>query len=321
MKKVLSILLVLFFAASLAAQEESKVSFTPDMRLIFQYGLDLDSKDHLFNLERAYIGLKAKLDNVSFRITGDIKYDSNTDVKDIYLKYAYAEVDKLLPMSKFIFGQQKTGLIDFEQDGIWGHRAIAKVPTDLHKNGAGKTMDTSADMGLSVDMKLPNKLGGLHLGYFAGEGYKKDTEEEGKEKALSLRANLNLGPLMVTAYVKTWWEPAGADNQNMFGAIVSFKNDLLSVAAEFFMKDSGTTAQIIAAYATFHAIPKKLDIFARFDMNDPDIDVEDNGVNHLYLGLKYFLASKTSVAAFFRSYMPSVGDNANSINFSFDQKF
>lgn len=315
MKKVLSILLVLFCAASLAAQEESKVSFTPDMRLIFQYGLDLDSKDHLFNLERSYIGFKAKLDNVSFRITGDIKYDSNTDVKDIYLKYAYAEVDKLLPMSKFIFGQQKTGLVDFEQDEIWGHRDVAKVPVDAYG------LDTSADMGLSVDLKLPNKLGGLHLGYFAGEGYKKNTLEDGEEKAVSLRANLNLGPLMVTVYGKIWGQPAGADSETLFGAIVSFKNELLSAAVQFFMNDTGTTEQVISAYATFHAIPKKLDIFARFDMNDPDIDVEDNGVNHLYLGLKYFLASKTSVAAFFRSYMPSVGDNANSINFSFDQKF
>ena len=317
MKKVLSLLLVLFFAASLAAEEESKVSFTPDMRLIFQYGLDMDSKDHLFNLERAYIGLKAKLDNVSFRITGDVKYDSNTDIKDIYLKYAYAEVDKLIPMSKFIFGQQKTGLIDFEQDSIWGHRDVAKVPVDAYG------LDTSADMGLAIDMKLPNKLGGLHLGYFAGEGYKKETVEGGEEKAVSLRAKLNLGPLMVTVYGKIKGMPAGADSQTLFGAIVSFKNDMISAALQFFMNDTGTTEQVIAAYATFHAIPKKLDIFARFDMNDPNTDVDneaDEG-SHLYLGLKYFLASKTSVAAFFKSYMPSVGDNANSINFSFDQKF
>ena len=118
MKKVVSILLVLFFAAALAADEESKVSFTPDMRLIFRYNLDLNDKTHHYNLERAYLGLSAKLDNVTFRTTLDLTYSSD-GVKAMYLKYACAEVDKLIPLSRFIFGQQKTGLIDFE-DNIWG---------------------------------------------------------------------------------------------------------------------------------------------------------------------------------------------------------
>jgi hypothetical protein len=319
MKKVLSILLVLFFAASLAADGESKVSFTPDMRLIFQYNFDLNNTTHHYNLERAYLGLSAKLDNVTFRTTLDLTYSSD-NVKAMYLKYAYAEINKLIPIGKYIFGQQKTGLIDFE-DKIWGHRSVAKVPVDLYK------LDTSADMGLALDMKLPNKLGGIHFGYFAGEGYKGDTEEEDQEKALSLRANFNLTPcLMMTAYGKYGFKRAAdAENDVLFGGILSFKNKLVSVAAEFFSRTTRADVgqRLIAAYATFHAIEKKLDIFARFDMWDPNTDVDDetDEGNHLYLGLKYFLASKTSVAAFFRSVMPSVGDNANSINFSFDQKF
>ena len=323
MKKVLSILIVILFAVSLAADDGGKVSFKPDMRLIFHYGFDLNNETHLYNLERAYLGLKAKIDNVSFRITMDIKDvdidDDGTqavDLKGMYLKYAYAEIKKLIPLSKLIFGQQKTGLIDFEGK-IWGHRAIAKVPLDMWG------LDTSADVGLAVDAKLPGKLGGIHLGYFNGEGYKGSTSEDEQQKALSLRANINLGPIMLSGYAKTWWQPGGADNHNLFGAIVSFKNKMISAAAQFFMKDTGTTEQVISAYATFHAIPEKLDIFARFDMYDEDIDTDNDGKNVFMAGIKYNLAKKTAVYFGFgnTSYEASGTDSEQMIDIAFDQKF
>ena len=319
MKKVVSILLVLFFAAALAADEESKVSFTPDMRLLFRYNLDLNDKTHHYNLERAYLGLSAKLDNVTFRTTLDLTYSSD-GVKAMYLKYACAEVDKLIPLSRFIFGQQKTGLIDFE-DNIWGHRSVAKVPVDLYK------LDTSADMGLALDMKLPNKLGGIHFGYFSGEGYKGDTEEEDQEKALSLRANIKFTPcLMLTAYGKFGFKrTADTDNDVLFGGILSFQNKLVSIAGEFFRRTrrDGDKEQVIAAYATLHAIEKKLDIFARFDMYDPNTDVDDNGYNNIMLGAKYFVAEKTAVslALGLTMYQASGSDTDSMLQLAFDQKF
>jgi len=150
MKKILPLVLLVLCVAGLMA----KANFKPDMRLFMHYNYGLDSKKHLYALERSYLGLKATIDNVTFRTTLDFKYDSDLNVKNVYVQYTYAEVKDLVPMSKLIFGQQKTGLIDFEGK-IWGHRSVSRVGIDLYK------MDTSADVGLAIESKLPNKPGGL----------------------------------------------------------------------------------------------------------------------------------------------------------------
>ena len=320
MRKILVILVLLAFSLNVFAADEKvfKPSIKPDMTMYFNYGLDLDENTNLFELGRMYLGLKVKpTKNVTFRATLDVKYDGS--VKGAYFKYAYAEVKKLIPMSKFIFGQQKTGLIDFNQK-IWKYRELVKVPVDLAK------LDTSADMGLAIDGKLPAGMGGFHVGFFAGEGYKKDTTEEDKAKAFSFRLNLTplktIKGLMLTGYYKLWASSvSGGDSTSMFGAILSLKCKMLTIAGEYFSKATGDAGAetVSSLYASFHAVPKLLDIFGRVDFNDHDTDVDFDLQTNLYVGLKYWIAKKTSMGlAYVRV---AATDISHGLNLFFKQSF
>ncbi len=323
MKKVIVVLLLLSVVGAVFAGEEGakfKPSFKPDMQLYFNYDFDTDADSNLFTLGRMYLGLKVKpTKDVTLRATTDIKYDGS--LKNVYLKYAYAEIKNILPVlgMKFIFGQQKTGLIDFEQK-IWGHRDVSKVGLDKYK------IDDSADMGLVLDGKLPSKLGAFHLGFYGGEGYKGDTTEVDDYKAFSVRVNLTpfasskgaLEKLMLTGYFKMW---GGATKVNTFGGILSLQNKMISVAAEYFIDsvDGGSAETLFSAYLTFHAILKKVDIFARLDLNDPSDGVDDNEITSIIAGVKYKIAKKSSIALAFNSSTEKTGASTevNSKVFSF----
>jgi len=330
MKKIFTVLLIILFAATAFAEGETekkefKPSFKPDMTLYFNYGFDLDGKTNLFDLTRMYLGLKTKpVENVVFRATLDVSYDSDIGVKGAYFKYAYAEVKKIIPKFKLIFGLQKTGLIDFEQK-IWMHRDIAKVGVDSYR------LDTSADMGLALDGKLMGGQLGIHVGLYAGEGYKKDTEEENKDKAASLRLNFkpmkDMG-LMFTAYAKQWFPSvSGADARNLLGLIVSYQQKKrFSAGLEYFLKDdTANNYSLVSAYATFCATPKA-QILIRLDMVDPDTSVADMEATSILAGIKYFITKKTSVALTFATTSTGQGtgvdaETTSAVNMTFMQKF
>ena len=326
MKKILVVLVLLTFSISSFSAEEGsfKPSFKPDMLMFFNYGIDLDKNTNLFELNRMYLGFKAKpSENVMFRGTLDVQYDSVNGSKGAFFKYVYAEISKLIPMSKLVFGQLKTGLIDFELKH-WIYREVYKSPID----SAG--FDKSTDMGIALDGKIPLGLGAFHIGYFTGEGFKGASPEADKSKAFSLRASLTpfssldnrLKNLMFTFYYKMFApQVSGGDSTDVLGLMLSIKCKMMILAAEYITESQGNnpSASIISLYSIFHIIPNLFDIFARIDLSDPDTDTAFDLETNFIAGFKYWVAKKTSIGL---SYIRSAAAQVeNKINLTFTQAF
>lgn len=319
MRKVLVIALLFLLVAPGLFAKDNGVKISPDMKLFMRYdiGLGAVNKANVLSVDRMYLGLKVKMDNVTFRGTTDLKFDGN--YADAYVKYAYAEIKDLIPMAKLILGLQKTGLIDWEQK-IWGHRDVAKVPVDAYG------LDTSADYGVGVDMKV--SVLHLNLTLLSGDGYKKAESGATQGKAFALRANVDMNGLIAGAYAKMWTKnanstiaAAGVDSNLLVGGIVGYKTKMIHGAVEYFMNTEVNKGGVLSAYGTFNLLrggEKMLGIFARFDMLDPD--GSDNNVTTILGGAKYYLAKKSSLAAaFFTTSQEAGGDAEMGVSFVFQQ--
>ena len=126
-----------------------------------------------FEMRRNYIQVKAYLfdDPKSFlRVTLDSTYSNSTadgeGHADVYVKYAYLYLNKVLPNTGVEFGMVHRPWIDYEEHQGWWMRSISKVFV-----GAGEAshLTNSADLGFNFKTKTPYFTS--ELGVFNGEGY------------------------------------------------------------------------------------------------------------------------------------------------------
>lgn len=168
-----------------------------------------DENTNTFAIKRVYLDFKKKLDDIwSVRVTTDVgqvdsksdkKYtetgtttsnvESRTNYYTVFLKYAYVEAKQKFDIAdvKFQFGMIGTpliGFVDKQSDYRWLEQNYvdqaktllyyAATPADVADPGKWKTqsIDHSADMGLSLEVSMFNKLLTLTGAYTNGEGYK-----------------------------------------------------------------------------------------------------------------------------------------------------
>lgn len=357
---IIWLVLSLFLVASVAFAEEGdkkevekkdfKASFAPDMQLFFRYEMNLKSdfdadvhKSQLFNTDRSYLGFTAQpAENVFFRITADAYYEGGPEKMLIKLKYAYVELDKLVPMSKLVLGVQKTAIADYETGG-WGHRDLARTAVD------GWSLDPTADAGIGIVGKTPCGMLSWNLALLAGEDYNIDEKvaiggDSTKAKALSLflaitplASDETLKGLSLGLSLKRWFDSTtGAnDHSDLVGAAVTFKHPLLTIMAEYFLRSNfnhpdfagGLQNNALLSFgATVNVIPKTLAAVVRYDIFDPGTAIVDNEYNSLLLGLKYFFAEKTSLSLLFSSTTavataPTPSSKENTVSFVLGQSF
>ncbi|MGZ8546787.1 MAG: hypothetical protein ACXWVU_05265 [Sulfuricurvum sp.] len=139
-----------------------------------------------FEFRRNYLQAKAYFtDKDYFRVTMDTTDDleSTTGNANMYVKYAYLYLDKILPYTGVEIGVAHRPWIDYEEHNSWNYRSINKViledkfsvnPT----TGASLAVDTmnSADMGVNFQTKTP--YFSSELGLFDGEGYHPATNQK-----------------------------------------------------------------------------------------------------------------------------------------------
>ena len=154
------------------------------------------SAPNKFDIGRVYLTFKGPLgDRVSYRATTDIKQGGGTDSYKgwfVRLKYAYLQYDYMKPnadgASAFArLGVLHTVLVDHEEN-FWP-RYLAQTPVE--RNG----VFSSADLGVSTGVTLPNKLGEIYADVVNGTGY--DNPENNKYK--DFQARLTITPLAKSA--------------------------------------------------------------------------------------------------------------------------
>lgn len=139
-----------------------------------------------FEFRRNYLQAKAYFtDKDYFRVTMDTtdELESATGNSNMYVKYAYLYLDKVLPYTGVEIGVAHRPWIDYEEHNSWYYRSINKViledkfsvnPT----TGKSLGVDTmnSADLGVNFQTKTP--YFSSELGIFDGEGYHPATNQK-----------------------------------------------------------------------------------------------------------------------------------------------
>lgn len=136
-----------------------------------------------FEMRRNYLQAKAYFNDTDyFRVTLDTtkELESTTTDANMYVKYAYLYLDKVLPYTGVEIGVAHRPWIDYEENNAWYYRSINKVVLEDKFSTAGTNtvgVDTmnSADLGMNVKTKTPYVSS--ELGLFNGEGYHSATNQ------------------------------------------------------------------------------------------------------------------------------------------------
>lgn len=143
-----------------------------------------------FELRRNYVQVKAYFnDKDYFRVTMDTTKElgsTSTTYANIYAKYAYLWLDKVLPNTGVEIGIAHRPWIDYEEHNAWHYRSFNKVV--LEEKGttteSGVDLINSADLG--VNFKTKTDMFSSEIGIFNGEGYHADKGAKNQQNSTDL---------------------------------------------------------------------------------------------------------------------------------------
>ncbi len=266
---------------------------------------DADSENS-FSISRAYVTVKSKLsDFTSVRITTDIREVDNFSGYTIILKYGYFDWKPKFGNGKLKvrFGLHATPYID-RMNKLWGRRYMLKTASDLNK------FVTSSDLGAGLIFGLgeKGKTGSASVHIFNGSSYS-HIEDENKNK--NINAHILLNPFInneklkrsqvqAQAYLGTQNETI-ADNEDAsdykmqlfsFGGLLGYNNTFdLGLDLNFLTEGPGNAldddikSSAFSLFGTLYfadlveneSFVRTLNLFGRFDIFDPDRDMDDDG--------------------------------------------
>ena len=137
-------------------------------------------------VDRAYFTAKYSFnDDWMMRLTTDMGAEATLGKQqNIYLKYAYLQGKLAGDAAVLRLGQSHTPWIDYEQ-GLWGHRYVAKVMSDQYK------FDDSSDLGIGLKGKLLDGMIGYWITETNGTGYGNGARSNG----LDFNSRLGIYPV------------------------------------------------------------------------------------------------------------------------------
>ena len=179
----------------------------------------------------------------------------------------------------------------------WTYPTIDGDPSDKYK------FVSSTDFGFGVSGKIPNEFGSYNLAVYNGEGYKKVGNNINKD--LNYLANLRITPVAgVTlggSYMFRSENDSKADDReeyNLMAGIGKFAFGPVSLLAEYLYKvkslpnadpeEDDVTTSVISIMPVYN-INDKIELLARYDIYDPDIDNDNDVENTIIAGLNYFI--------------------------------
>lgn len=137
-----------------------------------------------FEMRRNYVQVKGYFNDTDYvRVTMDSTKelaqgaDAGSDNKgyaDIFVKYAYLYLDKVLPYTGVEMGIVHRPWIDYEEHNAWHYRSFSKVALEDKGTATESGVDlvNSADFG--INLKTRTDMFSSEIGIFNGEGYHAD---------------------------------------------------------------------------------------------------------------------------------------------------
>jgi len=287
-------------------------------------------------LKRGYFRLEPKFTGkIKGRFNLDFFSDDVGDGVGMKLKYAYLDFSELIPVknSKVTVGLMKTY---FGTIYDWNYTTIEKDPSDKYK------FVSSTDYGMGWSGYLPNGFGTYALAVYNGEGYKKTAGDLNKD--MNFLGNIRVTPIVGLTvggsyYMKTKNNKEvddGTGNMidnpdrveyNMMAAVAKFAYGPFSVLGQYLNKVESmpnddnvddVTETVISVMPVFK-LNDKFDIIARYDINDPNNDADDDGTSTLIAGVNYNVLrdSKNKPVLFVQANYESTSfemDNSDPVN-------
>jgi hypothetical protein len=278
--------------------------------------------DNQFVLDRAYLTFRMPAgDRLSVRITTDV-YQSSEDTPNAYTiraKYAYLQYDQ----PRFANGAALLARLGILQNVVIEHvetfwpRYISQSPVERAGYFA------SADVGVSAQLGLPNKLGEVYATIVNGPGY--TTRERDRFKDYAIR--LSLTPLanqtdmpLLQSFTVTAWGYKGATSSSFVaagvgealdrsraGMLVGIKDPRLTIAGEFAQRhEDGEQGANVAARNKTEVTGRLL---SGYTVIRPFAFTNASGKSPFGLLARYDAVTPASSTSGFISPAPPVTDN------------
>ncbi len=258
-------------------------------------------------LKRGYLRLEPKFgNNIKGRFNVDFfSDDDGLDGAGLKIKYAYLDFSNMLPIkdSKITIGLMKTY---FGTIYDWNYTTIDKDPSDKYK------FVSSTDYGMGISGYLPSGFGTYALAVYNGEGYKKTAGDINKD--MNFAANLRVTPIVGITVGGSYMMKTKIDSEiddgtgtmidnpdrekySMIAGVGKFAFGPLSLLAQYLQKVTSTpnvsgaedeTETAISLLPVFK-VNNSFDIIARYDLNDPNTDTENDAETIITAGFNYHI--------------------------------
>lgn len=302
------------------------------------------TQTNAFQIRRALLGYDYQF-TPNFSSTIVFANEQNVDAggkNTFYLKYAFVKWSNIfrLKNTDFIFGQYQTASFAtvisgtaVNTDAVWGYRSIERTLIDMHG------VDGSTDLGASLQGKLWSQKSGsdtlnpTFIGYALQVGNNNSAVPNASNFKKG-RANLFLTTLgrkltlgVYGDYVVQQLSPYRTDNTT-FKFYAIYKTDWFRIGAEVFQQTNKnsdiyrvSSGGIVSAtaqndtsngvqfgwsvFAASRIIKNKLNVFARYDVYNPDTKYNNNNVYAgVYSGIK---GSNLTTATFYTQHFITAG--------------
>lgn len=258
-------------------------------------------------LKRGYLRLEPKFgNNIKGRFNVDFFSDEDgLDGAGLKIKYAYLDFSNMLPIkdSKITIGLMKTY---FGTIYDWDYTTIDKDPSDKYE------FVSSTDYGMGISGYLPSGFGTYALAVYNGEGYKKTAGDINKD--MNFAANLRVTPIAGVTVGSSYMMKTKNDSEiddgtgtmidnpdreeyAMMAGVGKFAFGPFSLLAQYLQKVTSMpnvsgaedeTETAISLLPVFK-VNNNFDIIARYDINDPNTDTENDAETIITAGFNYHI--------------------------------
>jgi hypothetical protein len=263
-------------------------------------GIGKEKDANQFEVERLYLTVKGDLsEDFSMRATVDVyssKADANLNSAYI-LKYGYLDW-KAASWFTLRAGMIPTEWVGYVED-TWKYRGVAKILSDV------EGLQSSADVGLSAQIKLPSNIGEAVVMVLNGNGYRKAENNRFKDVA----GRITFTPLSNQESVFNKLQLSGhfyngryglGLNRERWGVMISLPFDDFSLAADYeSYQDStlkGTGLSVFGELKLKSIVGiENFSIIGRVDSFDPNTNLDDDKRLRLIYGLVYKASSNVTL--------------------------
>lgn len=321
MKKFLFVSAILFLSA-VVMMAQGKVS----SKVYFNYSYNSDNTPtNSFEINRVYLTYANNFSKtISFKVTSDVgRFNTGKDNRlNVYLKVA--ALSWKTDFGKFVLGLQGMNMFNVEEHN-WGYRFVEKAPMDKNH------FSSSADLGLGYYYTFANSKFSVNALVTNGSGYKKSENDDYKKFSFQAlygdskiaKGGYNIGAsFSVESFDYTVATDTSTQTKSVFGGFAAYSTGAFRIGAEYDYKNTGgsdISETIISAYANYK-FSKAAEVFGRFDVFDPNTNVDDDGYTYIVGGFNFMPTKGFSIAPNIKVQTPQVGDAYTSYFLNFEYK-